>query len=101
MSSANRSAWSAQHHVLIFGDMAGGQLDALWILPWDGNCFLTVAAWKAISAKLRSDGGKTKYFYVPMARLLESNEVLFDPKFSPKAQDEVYRAWGQRIGSWL
>lgn len=67
----------------------GAELDALWVLPWDGNCFLTDVAWQAIKTQLRSLGHKSKYFYVPMARLLESNEVLFDSSFHPKAQDEV------------
>ena len=68
--------------------MTGIKSGAPWIRPWDGNCFLTPAAWEEISAAVRANT-KSKYFYVPMARLLESNEVLFDPDFKPKAEDEV------------
>lgn len=61
---------------------------ALWILPWDGNCFITEAAWAEVTAAVRAYP-QSQYFYTPMARLLESNEVLFDPGFKPKAEDEV------------
>eukprot|EP00123_Amoebidium_parasiticum_P012472 comp21377_c0_seq1/m.29397 comp21377_c0_seq1/g.29397 ORF comp21377_c0_seq1/g.29397 comp21377_c0_seq1/m.29397 type:complete len:714 (-) comp21377_c0_seq1:24-2165(-) len=66
----------------------GIELGARWILPFDGNCFLTPKAWYNMTNTIRKKGGSTKYFYVPMERLTESNDVLFDPNFKPKLEDE-------------
>ncbi|KNC76105.1 hypothetical protein SARC_11386 [Sphaeroforma arctica JP610] len=65
----------------------GKLVGAKWILPWDGNCFLTSSAWKNITTSVRSHSD-SKYFWVPMERLLESNDVLFDPAFKPRLEDE-------------
>lgn len=53
-----------------------------WIMPFDGNCFLTKRSWEGMKAGILEHGGKTKYFTVPMIRL-QSNDELFDPNFEP------------------
>lgn len=66
--------------------LADGRGRAKWILPWDGNCFLTREAWEQI----RRDVGRKpekKYFVVPMARML-SNEPLINGGEIPKAVEE-------------
>lgn len=73
--------------------LAEGRFQAKWVLPWDGNCFLTERAWSAI----RSDIGKApqnKYFAVPMARML-SNKPLVNEGRIPEAVEEpqlIFRA---------
>ncbi|KAG9285860.1 hypothetical protein G9A89_013285 [Geosiphon pyriformis] len=49
---------------------------ARWILPFDGNCFVTTNAFAEISSKLEQWGDNYKYFIVPMARLLNNTELL-------------------------
>lgn len=63
-----------------------GRDRAKWIMPWDGNCFLTMDAWKEIQ---RSVAGSpwVRYFMVPMART-GSNENLLGPGFRPRAEEE-------------
>jgi hypothetical protein len=58
-----------------------------WILPFDGNCFFTVGAWKSVKEAIESHGKRTKYFYTMMQRM-QSNEALFDPNFVPNAIEE-------------
>lgn len=63
-----------------------GRDRARWILPFDGNCFFTSAAWK----ELRDSVGSLrhlKYFAVPMARVTD-NTLLLSPDFSPPALEE-------------
>lgn len=63
-----------------------GRSRARWVLPWDGNCFLTTGAW----AELRQMIGQNrhlKYFLVPMQRLTET-DPLFDPDYRPEAAEE-------------
>eukprot|EP00123_Amoebidium_parasiticum_P012881 comp21632_c0_seq1/m.30371 comp21632_c0_seq1/g.30371 ORF comp21632_c0_seq1/g.30371 comp21632_c0_seq1/m.30371 type:complete len:850 (-) comp21632_c0_seq1:307-2856(-) len=57
-----------------------------WILPWDGNCFLTAAAWKNMRETVQNRS-EAKYFHVPMARL-QDNAALFDKTFCPLAVEE-------------
>ncbi|KAG7359376.1 alginate lyase-domain containing protein [Nitzschia inconspicua] len=91
--------------------------DVDYVLPWDGNCFLTQAAfvklqhdlirWNSdpIAAYKRASHGEflsnstnpkirsllkepIKYFYTPMDRLLVGNEVLLDPNYIPRLDEE-------------
>lgn len=76
-----------------------GKKIAKWILPWDGNCYLTIHAWsdmyKAIVEK-----PYFKYYIVPMARIPDNNMLLGnmavpDPVEEPqiifrKDTDEVF-----------
>lgn len=59
---------------------------AKWVLPWDGNCFLTENAWQEIIHGI-NQCSDAKYLIVPMARVL-SNEQLLDPDFRPDAAEE-------------
>jgi hypothetical protein len=63
-----------------------GRDGAEWIMPWDGNCFLTPSAWTQIesAAKVAPDA---RYLIVPMARVAH-NHLLLDADFRPKATDE-------------
>ena len=54
-----------------------GRTRAKWILPWDGNCFVTQAAWKQICSDVTSKP-HLKYFAVPMTRVLDNTQLLAD-----------------------
>ncbi|GAB4353684.1 MAG: hypothetical protein Fur0042_22530 [Cyanophyceae cyanobacterium] len=73
------------------GALREGRSRGRWILPWDGNCFLTAAAWRAIRTTIAqvdaADGDGCQYAIVPMARLA-SNEQLLDPHFIPAPVEE-------------
>ena len=55
--------------------LEAGRRMAKWILPWDGNCFLTPAAWREIADGVRAARDR-RYFVVPMQRLQDNAEVL-------------------------
>lgn len=59
---------------------------AKWVLPWDGNCFVTPEGWTAVS---RGVGlrGHLPYHIVPMARIVD-NARLLEPGIPPSALDE-------------
>lgn len=59
---------------------------ARWVLPWDGNCFVTKSAWKAI-LKGTLQHPDYPYHIVPVARVLDNNSLL-DPEFKPDAKEE-------------
>ncbi|MFO7901862.1 MAG: alginate lyase family protein [Pirellulaceae bacterium] len=63
-----------------------GRTRAKWVLPWDGNCFLTRQAWDSIR-----EGVTTRphypYHVVPMARVLDNRQLL-DPSFQPEPNEE-------------
>lgn len=63
-----------------------GKEKAQWVLPWDGNCFLTEKAWAEIQRDIvaRPD---IPYRVVPMARVTD-NEQLLNPDFTPDALEE-------------
>lgn len=63
-----------------------GRRRARWILPWDGNCFLTEPAWQMILEEAR-ESQDIKYIIVPMERLLNNKDVL-GPGFNPAAREE-------------
>ena len=63
-----------------------GKTIAKWVLPWDGNCFLTQTAWQEIVDGIKRYGSN-KYLIVPMARILD-NQQLLDPNFVPEANEE-------------
>lgn len=66
--------------------LLAGRAAAKWVLPWDGNCFLTATAWDALRAAVLARP-YLKYFVVPMARLGDNAEIL-RPGFRPVAEDE-------------
>ncbi|MCK0770252.1 alginate lyase family protein [Chromohalobacter canadensis] len=63
-----------------------GRSLAKWVLPWDGNCFVTAEAWEQIVSDV-SLSPEYPYFLVPMARL-EDNNLLFRKGFQPEAHEE-------------
>jgi hypothetical protein len=63
-----------------------GRRRAKWILPWDGNCFLTQDAWQAISTRVKR-APYLKYFLVPMARILNNDDFLLGVA-RPRAREE-------------
>ena len=66
--------------------LAEGRKTAKWVLPWDGNCFLTNAAWTAIVNKI-TNKPHFKYFIVPMTRV-QDNRDLLTPDFRPEPTQE-------------
>ncbi|GAB2889634.1 alginate lyase family protein [Microbulbifer echini] len=63
-----------------------GRGRAKWVLPWDGNCFLTENSWGEIRRSVISNS-KLPYHIVPMARITD-NEDLLNPSFRPEAIEE-------------
>jgi hypothetical protein len=63
-----------------------GRSRAKWVLPWDGNCFITADAWNEIVAAVRAEA-HLPYFLVPMARITDNSQLL-DPGFCPQAKEE-------------
>jgi len=49
--------------------------NADWVLPWDGGCFLTESAWRAIYEGM-SEHSELSYISVPMARIDDNNALL-------------------------
>ncbi|HRQ57809.1 MAG TPA: alginate lyase family protein [Azoarcus taiwanensis] len=54
-----------------------GRDRAKWVLPWDGNCFITAQAWRDIVADVTARP-YLKYFAVPMERMLYNADLLRD-----------------------
>lgn len=63
-----------------------GKGRAKWVLPWDGNCFLTAQAWEEIVEGVLAQP-YLKYFTVPMARATDNADLL-DPAFRPEPDSE-------------
>lgn len=63
-----------------------GLARAKWVLPWDGNCFVTASAWGAIRAAV---GAKPylPYHAVPMQRITDNADLLLDG-FTPNPVEE-------------
>ena len=63
------------------------QSNADFILPWDGNCFMTKPAWEAIQTGLKKHRDRN-YFLVPLDRLLENNSALLLVNYKPNPVEE-------------
>jgi|GEM_PF-1269853 len=63
-----------------------GRERARWVLPWDGNCFVTASAWEQIRRDV-SAASHLKYFAVPMARVM-NNRALLEDDFVPEPVEE-------------
>jgi hypothetical protein len=62
---------------------------ARWVMPWDGNCFLTRPAWDQLRAAVAARP-YLKYFTVPMARILDNQLLLRpDPDVDPSEEPQV------------
>lgn len=66
--------------------LEAGRSKAKWILPWDGNCFVTEQAWSELREAVQAQPWH-RYFLVPMARI-SANERLLDKDFLPAATEE-------------
>lgn len=53
-----------------------GHARAPWVLPWDGNCFLTPDGWAAIRASCERADPDCHYLVVPMERLLDNVQLF-------------------------
>ncbi|KAI9480451.1 MAG: hypothetical protein EXX96DRAFT_600322 [Benjaminiella poitrasii] len=62
--------------------------NAKWIMPFDGNCYLSKNAFKEIKLQLDKYGNDLKYFVVPMTRLLNNSVLLNDLDERPKTPEE-------------
>lgn len=63
-----------------------GRRVAKWVMPWDGNCFLTERGWGEICAWVCARP-EVPYYIVPMARITDNKDLL-DPGFQPPAEEE-------------
>jgi len=63
-----------------------GRARAKWVLPFDGNCFLTPSAWAELRAAVTARP-YLKYFTVPMLRVARNEDLLRDRVAHP-AVDE-------------
>lgn len=63
-----------------------GRSRAQWVLPWDGNCFVTTSGWREITEAI-CQHPSTRYHVVPMARFI-SNEDILTEGGRPEAKDE-------------
>lgn len=59
---------------------------AKWVLPWDGNCFVTPEGWSSMSRGVAARK-HLPYHIVPMARIVD-NARLLEPDYRPPALDE-------------
>jgi UDP:flavonoid glycosyltransferase YjiC (YdhE family) len=59
---------------------------AKWVLPWDGNCFITQGAWNLILEGIKTLKDE-KYIIVPMTRVLNNLDTL-NPEFIPNPVEE-------------
>ena len=57
-----------------------------WILPWDGNCFLTSTGFEQLYQALQST--PSKYAITPMARAITSNKEVLEPNYNPTTTEE-------------
>jgi hypothetical protein len=54
--------------------ISDGLRSADWVLPWDGNCFMTRSSWQQIREGIRRSAAN--YLVVPMARVSSNAEAL-------------------------
>ena len=73
-----------------------GLARAKWVLPWDGNCFVTRSAWRAFREAVTASA-HLKYFVVPMERVTD-NHALLDDAFEPCPVEEPQIAFRQDAG---
>lgn len=89
----------ARNAMLDLGVGAG----ATFVLPWDGNCYLTPSAWRDITTAIETtlhsanvlnqtaansthpsvSPVSLRYFYVPMQRMTQSNDRLLNLSYIP------------------
>lgn len=57
-------------------------------MPFDGNCYLSQNAFDEIKTQLDRFGDDTKYFVVPMTRLLNNSDLLNSMDERPRSHEE-------------
>jgi hypothetical protein len=63
-----------------------GRDRATWVLPWDGNCFVTAEACDVIRSAVLARP-QLRYWVVPMARVIDNHELL-KSDFRTEAEEE-------------
>jgi|GEM_PF-758002 len=63
-----------------------GRCHAKWILPWDGNCFITRPAWESLRSAVNVRA-YLKYFAIPMDRASD-NQSFLDDNYVANPTDE-------------
>lgn len=63
-----------------------GRTMAKWVLPWDGNCFLTRAAWDNLRGSVEKQP-YLPYFVAPMVRVTDNAHVL-RKRYNPGTSEE-------------
>jgi hypothetical protein len=63
-----------------------GRKRAYWVLPFDGNCFISLTAWQEIRGSVLRQHD-TQYHIVPMTRITD-NAQLLQEGFKPEAIEE-------------
>jgi len=66
--------------------LAQGRQLAKWVLPWDGNCFITQKGWEEIVSSVTASP-QIPHFVAPMARVLK-NRLLLESDYAPRAEEE-------------
>jgi cellulose synthase/poly-beta-1,6-N-acetylglucosamine synthase-like glycosyltransferase len=66
---------------------------AKWVLPWDGNCYMTSEAWSLFVDQITSEP-HYKYFVVPMTRVIDNSDLL-SRYFEPDPVEEPQLAFRQ------
>jgi hypothetical protein len=82
----NRSNYAINNNGARRAALDYGRDKAKWVLPWDGNSFLTENAWQEIKQAIW-DNDNLPYLVVPMARVADNRQLL-DDTFHPKATEE-------------
>ncbi|HEY3145994.1 MAG TPA: alginate lyase family protein, partial [Dongiaceae bacterium] len=82
----NKNAYVMNNNGARNAALRTGRGVAKWVLPWDGNCFLTETGWAEIRAGVLAQP-HFKYFVVPMARTGANGELLA-PAYRPTEYDE-------------
>lgn len=66
--------------------LSEGRRIAKWVLPWDGNCFVTQGGWHEITKAIK-EHPEIPYYLVPMARVIDNNSLL-GGGYRPNAEEE-------------
>jgi len=64
----------------------GLTMGVTWILPWDGNCFVTDDAFLNLQKVLAKEKGK--YFVTPAHRVVGENSQVLHPDYRPAPSEE-------------
>lgn len=74
----------AKNHSLQCSNNGGFQ----WVLPWDGNCFLSDSQFLSIKRRLDLSKGDAEKFWVPMRRCLDALDIISPSSASLASKEE-------------